>query len=101
MRFPLWHRRKRDAVTDRPGVRPYTGRIKIGKGGITMSKNVGGVDRILRIVVGLALLGGFFLNADSAYRWLYLVGIVPLATGLINFCPLYRIFGISTCKLNK
>ncbi|OUD10289.1 hypothetical protein BVC71_01900 [Marivivens niveibacter] len=61
------------------------------------STNVGSIDRILRIVVGLALLAGFFMNADAQYRWLYLIGIVPLATGLMKTCPLYSIFGINTC----
>jgi len=63
--------------------------------------NVGGIDRILRVVVGLALLAGFFLNADGAYRWLYLIGIVPLATGLLKTCPVYSILGISTCPLKS
>jgi hypothetical protein len=66
-----------------------------------MTKNVGNIDRILRIVLGLALLAGFFLNADGAYRWLYLIGIIPLATGLISSCPIYSIFGLSTCPLKK
>ncbi|MGG7644130.1 YgaP family membrane protein [Rhodovulum sp. YNF3179] len=61
-------------------------------------KNVGTIDRALRILVGLALLAGFFLNAEASYRWLYLIGIVPLATGLMSSCPLYSIFGIRTCK---
>lgn len=60
--------------------------------------NVGGLDKILRIVVGLALLAGFFLNTEASYRWLYLIGIVPLLTGLLGTCPLYSIFGIKTCK---
>jgi hypothetical protein len=63
--------------------------------------NVGGIDRILRIVVGLALLAGFFLNADASYRWLYLIGIVPLATGLLSTCPLYSILGMNTCPMKK
>ncbi len=63
-----------------------------------MSKNVGGIDRILRIVVGLALIAGFFLNPEGSYRWLYLIGIVPLATGLMSNCLLYRLFGINTNK---
>jgi hypothetical protein len=63
--------------------------------------NVGGIDRILRIVVGLALLLGFFLNPDGAYRWLYLIGIVPLATGLMGSCPLYSILGFNTCPMKK
>jgi hypothetical protein len=48
-------------------------------------------------VLGLALVAGFFLNADASLRWLYLIGIVPLATGLVGSCPLYSIFGFSTC----
>lgn len=63
--------------------------------------NVGGIDRVLRIVVGLALLAGFFLNSDAAYRWAYLIGIVPLATGLMSSCPVYSIFGVSTCPTKK
>lgn len=63
--------------------------------------NVGGIDKILRIVVGLALLAGFFLNADAAYRWAYLIGIVPLATGLLGTCPLYSILGMNTCPMKK
>lgn len=59
--------------------------------------NVGGIDRILRIVVGLALIAGFFLNADASMRWLYLLGIIPLATGLLQTCPLYSILGMNTC----
>ncbi|PCD77671.1 YgaP family membrane protein [Pseudothioclava arenosa] len=66
-----------------------------------LKNNVGGIDRILRIVVGLALLVGFFLNADAAYRWAYLIGIVPLLTGLLGTCPLYSIIGLSTCPMKK
>lgn len=63
--------------------------------------NVGGIDRILRIVVGVALLAGFFLNPDATYRWAYLIGIVPLATGLMSSCPLYSILGMSTCPMKR
>ena len=63
--------------------------------------NVGGIDRILRIVVGLALIAGFFLNTEASMRWLYLIGIIPLATGLMRTCPLYSILGISTCPVKK
>ncbi len=63
--------------------------------------NVGGIDRVLRIVVGLALLAGFFLNADATYRWAYLIGIVPLLTGLMGSCPAYSLLGISTCPMKK
>jgi hypothetical protein len=63
--------------------------------------NVGSIDRILRIVVGLALLAGFFLNPDASLRWLYLIGIVPLLTGLMSTCPIYAMLGISTCPMKK
>lgn len=66
-----------------------------------LKTNIGGIDKILRIVIGLALIAGFFLNADAAYRWLYLIGIVPLVTGLMGSCPLYSIFGMSTCPMKK
>jgi hypothetical protein len=54
---------------------------------------------VLRIVVGLALLAGFFLNAEAGYRWFYLIGIIPLATGLLGTCGLYSVFGINTCRM--
>jgi hypothetical protein len=66
-----------------------------------LAKNVGGLDRILRIAIGLALIAGFFLNSEASLRWLYLIGIIPLATGLMQTCPLYRMFGFSTCPVEK
>jgi hypothetical protein len=63
--------------------------------------NVGGIDRILRIIVGLALITGFFLNADASWRWLYLLGVVPLATGLLSTCPIYSLLGLSTCPVKR
>jgi hypothetical protein len=66
-----------------------------------LKKNVGSIDRALRVLLGLALLAGFFLDSDGAYRWLYLIGIVPLVTGLMSSCPLYSIFGLSTCPMKK
>jgi hypothetical protein len=61
-----------------------------------MNLNVGSTDRILRIVAGLALLSLVVL-LDGAARWLGLIGIVPLATGLVRWCPAYTLFGINTC----
>ena len=66
-----------------------------------LKKNVGSIDRALRVLLGLALLAGFVLNRDSAYSWLYLIGVVPLVTGLMSSCPLYTILGLSTCPLKK
>jgi hypothetical protein len=65
------------------------------------SKNVGKTDRLIRIVVGLALLAGFVVSPDASYRWLYLIGIVPLATGLMSSCALYSLFGLNTCSAKK
>ncbi len=59
--------------------------------------NVGTTDRIIRVVVGLLLIAGFLLNPDGAWSWLYLIGIVPLVTGIVGSCPVYSLLGISTC----
>lgn len=64
-------------------------------------KNEGALDRALRIIAGLALLAGFFAMPDAAYRWVFLIGIVPLATGLIGTCPVYALLGISTCPVKR
>jgi len=60
-----------------------------------MKCNVGGIDRTLRIVVGAALVGATALGYLPV--WCY-IGVVPLATGLIGWCPAYLPFGIRTCK---
>jgi Protein of unknown function (DUF2892) len=64
--------------------------------------NEGSVDRVLRIVVGLALLVWFFVD-QGAGVWHYakLIGIVPLATGLLGTCPVYSLLGVSTCPMKK
>ncbi|MFS8523271.1 MAG: DUF2892 domain-containing protein [Limnochordales bacterium] len=62
-----------------------------------MQANVGNVDRIIRIIVGLALLSMLFL-VEGSLRWVGLVGIIPLATAFMRFCPLYSIFRINTAK---
>ncbi|HDK38192.1 MAG TPA: DUF2892 domain-containing protein [Thiolapillus brandeum] len=59
-----------------------------------MKANVGGIDKILRIVIGLALIGwGIY-----AQNWWGAVGVIPLFTALANWCPAYSIFGLSTKK---
>jgi len=60
-----------------------------------MAKNVGSADKVVRIVVGLALLGWAVVGSGNA-RWWGLVGIVPLATALLGICPLYSLLGVST-----
>lgn len=60
-----------------------------------MKTNVGTLDQVIRITLGIALIGLFAAGAIGAWG---LVGIVPLATGLLRFCPLYRLLGIRTCS---
>ena len=63
-----------------------------------MKSNVGGIDRILRIVVGLVLIG---LAATGTVGWWGWLGVVPLLTGLFSFCPLYTLLGRNTCPMKK
>ncbi len=63
-----------------------------------MKANVGGIDKILRIVAGLVLIGLAIAGIGAPWTW---IGVVFLATGLINFCPAYAIFGISTCPAKR
>ncbi|MBB4613109.1 Protein of unknown function (DUF2892) [Novosphingobium taihuense] len=56
--------------------------------------NVGGIDRILRIVLGLVLITLVFVGPQTPLGW---IGIVPLATGLLRTCPLYSLLGMNTC----
>jgi hypothetical protein len=67
-----------------------------------MAKNVGGVDRLIRAVVGIGLLASLMLNNDfiSNYGMPYImiVGLVVLATAIFGWCPAYLPFGIKTCK---
>jgi len=64
-------------------------------------KNVGKIDRVLRIVVGIALLAGFAFNPSGSWSWLYLIGIIPLVTGLMSSCPAYSVLGMSTCSTDQ
>lgn len=61
-----------------------------------MTRNVGKLDKTLRIVVGLALIA---LALTQTIGWWGFVGVVPLATALISFCPLYRLVGVRTCRV--
>lgn len=63
--------------------------------------NVGGIDRVLRIVIGLVLLAMFFVYPDASWRYFTLIGIGPLLTGLLSTCPLYSIIGVSTCPAKR
>ncbi|MBP6778486.1 MAG: DUF2892 domain-containing protein [Piscinibacter sp.] len=61
-----------------------------------MKINVGTLDRTLRILAGLVLLGLMFTGTIGAWGW---IGVVPLATGLFRFCPLYTMLGFSSCPM--
>ncbi|OFX81554.1 MAG: hypothetical protein A2X12_06260 [Bacteroidetes bacterium GWE2_29_8] len=62
-----------------------------------MIKNVGNADSIIRIIIGVIIAAlGFYYNC-----WLGLIAIIPFATAIFKFCPLYTIFGIKTCKTDK
>ena len=65
-----------------------------------MNKNVGMIDRILRVALGLALLA-YLVVGSSSLRFIGLVGIVPLLTALVGHCPMYTLFGFSTCPAKK
>lgn len=65
-----------------------------------MEVNVGGVDRTIRIVLGIVLLSLVFVLEGNA-RWWGLIGIVPIATGLLRWCPAYLPFGIKTCATKR
>lgn len=64
-----------------------------------MKANVGGIDKILRIVAGAALLG--LGAAGMIPLWVGLIGIVPLFTGLFGFCPFYPLLGLNTCPMKN
>jgi Protein of unknown function (DUF2892) len=66
--------------------------------GNDMKVNVGGLDKIVRIVAGAALIALAVTGTIGAWGW---IGIVPLATGLLGICPLYSILGVNTCPLKK
>lgn len=63
-----------------------------------MARNVGNADRIIRVVIGLALISLFFV-LPGMWKMLGLIAIVPLATAAIGWCPLYAMFGIRTCPV--
>ncbi|MBI3222307.1 MAG: DUF2892 domain-containing protein [Nitrosomonadales bacterium] len=63
-----------------------------------MKTNVGGIDRILRIAIGLVLIALAATGTIGVWGW---IGVVPLLTGIFKFCPAYSIFGTNTCPMKK
>jgi hypothetical protein len=66
--------------------------------GVLMTQNIGGIERIVRVLAGLILVGLTLSGHIGVWGWL---GLVPIATGLIGWCPPYSLLGINTCKTNK
>ena len=62
-----------------------------------MKSNVGGIDKILRIIAGVALVGWAAMGGPL-WAW---IGVVPLLTGVLGFCPAYKLLGINTCPMKK
>lgn len=60
-----------------------------------MTQNVGGLDRLIRAVVGLVLISLVFWGPATTWGW---IGLIPLATAVIGWCPPYALFGWSTCR---
>ena len=63
-----------------------------------MLRNEGTIDRALRIILGLILIALVFFGPQTNWGW---IGLVPLATGVLGFCPLYRLVGLNTCPIDK
>lgn len=63
-----------------------------------MKANVGGIDKVLRIVAGLGLLGAALAGIGTPWTW---IGVVPLATGLVGWCPIYPLLGLNSCPMKK
>ena len=63
-----------------------------------MTINEGTVDRIVRVIAGLVILSLAFIGPKSAWGY---VGLIPIATGLVGYCPAYSLFGINTCPAKK
>lgn len=62
-----------------------------------MASNVGSIDRVLRIILGLGLISIVFIGPQTPWGW---IGVVPLVTALLGWCPAYSLLGIKTCKVS-
>lgn len=60
-----------------------------------MPKNVGGIEKTLRIIIGIVLIALVFVGPKTPWGW---IGLLPLITGLVGYCPAWSLFGINTAK---
>lgn len=63
-----------------------------------MTQNANAIDRLLRLAIGVVLLALVFVGPKTPWG---LIGLIPLATGALGFCPLYRLIGVSTCRTKR
>jgi hypothetical protein len=63
-----------------------------------MPKNEGTIDRVLRIIVGAILIALVFVGPQTPWGW---IGVIPLVTGFVGWCPAYRLLGLRTCPVEK
>jgi hypothetical protein len=63
-----------------------------------MPKNEGTIDRVLRIIVGAILIALVFVGPQTPWGW---IGLIPLVTGFVGWCPAYRLLGLRTCPVEK
>lgn len=63
-----------------------------------MNRNIGTIDRVLRILVGVVLIA---LTVNGTIGWWGWLGVIPLLTGLVRTCPAYSLLGVSTCGVKK
>ena len=63
-----------------------------------MTCNVGGIDRILRAIIGIVLIALVFVGPQTPWGW---IGVVPLLTAIVGWCPPYALLGLSTCSPKK
>jgi hypothetical protein len=75
-------------------VRPH----RIPEGISAMTRNEGSIDRALRIIAGLVLISLVFIGPQTPWGW---IGVVPLLTGLIGWCPAYTLLGLNTCPIKR
>lgn len=65
-----------------------------------MPKNVGNIDKIVRFILAIGLFASYFF-LEGNLKYIAFAGLIPLLTGFISFCPLYKILGINTCKISS
>jgi hypothetical protein len=89
---------QRDKITDEPGQGDEHRCLVMFCRRRKMTKNVGSLDRILRVIAGAVLIGLALYNPANWWGW---IGIVPLVTAFIGWCPAYRLLGMRTCPVEK